>query len=87
MGNLGMTKDSDLYISSHIAQIFPENLETTLKEILKHPYADVPLVDDKGKVVILIDAPSSKDALSTIDSIHALEGIYSFTPVYQHQED
>ncbi len=82
-----MTKDSDLYISSHVAQILPENLETTLKEILKHPYADVPLVDDKGKIVILIDAPTSKDALSTIESINTTEGVYSFSPVYQHQED
>ncbi len=82
-----MTKDSDLYISSHVAQISPENLESTLKEILKHPYADVPLVDDKGKIVILIDAPSSKDAISTIDSISKTEGIYSFSPVYQHQEE
>ena len=82
-----MTQDSDLFISSHIAQIAPEHLEITLQEILKHPYADVPLVDDKGKVVILIDAPTNKDAVSTIDSIRTTEGIFSFSPVYQHQED
>ncbi|WP_419901714.1 chaperone NapD [Kiloniella sp.] len=82
-----MENESDLFISSHVAQISPDNLEATLTAILKHPYADVPVVDDKGKLVILIDAPSSKDALSTIESIRAIDDIYTFSPVYQHQED
>ncbi|MCZ4282115.1 chaperone NapD [Kiloniella laminariae] len=81
-----MNDETDLFISSHIARISPDNFEKVLADILKHPFADVPLVDDKGKVVILIDAPTSRDAVSTIDSIRTTEGVYSFSPVYQHEE-
>ncbi|WP_162937965.1 chaperone NapD [Kiloniella sp. EL199] len=82
-----MKKESELFISSHVAQISPDNLEAALTAILKHPFADVPVVDDKGKVVVLIDAPTSKDALSTIESIRSAEEILALSPVYQHQED
>ena len=81
-----MTDDTQLFISSHIAQTPPEHLEETLRAIMEHPHADVPMVDDKGKLVVLIDAPTSKDAIKTIESIQALANIYSFTPVYQHEE-
>ncbi|WP_417453494.1 chaperone NapD [Kiloniella sp.] len=81
-----MTDDAQLFISSHIAQTPPEYLEETLRAIMEHPHADVPMVDDKGKLVVLIDAPTSKDAIKTIESIQSLANIYSFTPVYQHEE-
>ncbi|KLN61148.1 hypothetical protein WH96_08260 [Kiloniella spongiae] len=81
-----MTDDTQLFISSHIAQTPPEHLEETLRAIMEHPHADVPMVDDKGKLVVLVDAPTSKDAIRTIESIQSLANVYSFTPVYQHEE-
>jgi len=74
------------YVSSLVAQIAPEAIESVCKAIKEIEFADVPLSDPCGKAVVLIDAPGMKQLLTVTEEIQAIEGVYSLLPVYQHEE-
>ncbi len=74
------------YISSLVAKTAPCNLNRIRSVIEQFPFTEVPSASDNGNMVILIDAPSMKDLLTTTDQIREVEGIHSLLPVYQHEE-
>ncbi len=78
--------DDNYYISSLVAQVDPNSLDQVRSSIEKIQFTEVPASSNNGKLVILIDAPSMQDLLTTTDQIREVEGVYSLLPVYQHEE-
>lgn len=78
--------DEEIYISSLIAHVAPSDLKTVKDRIEKVLYAEVPLEDEQGKLIVVIDAPSTKAQMKTLDAIRDISGIQSLIPVYQHDE-
>jgi len=78
--------DDNYYISSLVAQVDPNSLDQVRSSIEKIQFTEVPASSNNGKLVILIDAPSMQDLLTTTDQIREVEGVYSLLTVYQHEE-
>lgn len=74
------------YVSSLVAQMAPEAVETVCNAIKEIEFADVPLSDPRGKAVVLIDAPGMSELMKITEQIQEIEGVFSLLPVYQHQE-
>ena len=75
-----------IFISSLVAHVSSENLTDIMTAIEAMPCAEIPLHDDTGKLVVLLDAADMKELVATTDKIRGLPGIYSVQPVYQHDE-
>ncbi|MEP3248414.1 MAG: chaperone NapD [Sneathiella sp.] len=75
-----------IYISSLVAQVDAGKAEQLKKTIEAIPYAEVPLLEPSGKLVVLLDAPGTQELASTTEQIRELPGIFSLLPVYQHDE-
>ena len=78
--------DEEIFISSLIAHVAPSDVTAVKDRIEQLLYAEVPLADAQGKLIILIDAPSTKAQIKTLDALRDLPGIQSLIPVNQHDE-
>lgn len=78
--------DKSLFIASYVAHVKQQNFLNAKELIEETEYAEIPALDEKGKIVVVIDAPSEGLLLDTAESIRGIEGMLSFLPVYQHTE-
>ena len=77
---------SDIHIASCVAYALPERAADIERAIKATRLAEVPLRDERGRLVILIEAASAARVLEAMDAIRALEGVLALHLAYQHAE-
>ena len=71
-----------LVVHARFAQI-----DAVAGAIRKMPGAEIHAISEQGKLVVTLEGCSSDAIAGTLQSIHALPGVYSASLVYQHHED
>ncbi|MAZ03407.1 MAG: nitrate reductase [Sneathiella sp.] len=74
------------FIASYIAHVRREELANVKGIIEGTEFAEIPAMDEAGKLVVVIDAPTEGRLLDTAEEIRGVKGVLSFLPVYQHAE-
>jgi len=77
---------SELHIASCVAFTRPEAVESVIRTITATRIAEVPRHDPSGRIVVLIERPSSREVLDVIDAVRALDGVLAVHLAYQHAE-
>ena len=78
---------SDIHIASCVAFARPDAVAGIARAIAATGLAEVPRQDgDRGRLVILIEAPTSAQVLDVMDAIRALDGVLAVHLAYQHSE-
>jgi nitrate reductase NapD len=78
---------SEVHIASCVVFARPEALEAVARAVAATGIAEVARADDeRGRLVVLIEAPSAARVLDTMDAIRALDGVLAVHLAYQHAE-
>ena len=76
----------EIHIASCVAYARPELAEGVARAIAASGIAEVARRDDRGRIVVLIEATASARVLDAMDAIRALEGVLAVHLAYQHAE-
>ena len=76
----------DLHIASCVAYVKPGAVAGVMRTIQASRLAEVPRHDGKGRLVVLIEQPTSAQVVDVIDAIRALDGVLAVHLAYQHAE-
>ena len=74
------------HIASMIIQCLPDKLAATAAAIESIPNLEVPERDERGKLVVVIEAEGEASLMASISKIEATAGVISANLVY-HQID
>lgn len=85
-GTAGSDIDRDIHIASVFVHSRPASLVQVQAAIDALESAEVFRSSAEGKIVVVLEAPSAKAVLDTIDEIRALAGVLNVSLVYQHAE-
>ena len=77
---------SEVHIASFVAYARPEAAEAVARSIAATGLAEVARRDERGRMVVLVEAPTAARVLDTMDAIRALEGVLAVHLAYQHAE-
>jgi nitrate reductase NapD len=77
---------SEVHIASCVAYTRPEFSDGIARAIAASGLAEVARRDDRGRLVVLIEAPAASRVLDAMDAIRALEGVLAVHLAYQHAE-
>jgi len=78
---------SDVHIASCVAFARPDAVAGIARAIAATRLAEVPRQDAvRGRLVVLIEAPTSSQVLDVMDAIRALDGVLAVHLAYQHAE-
>ncbi|HYC35582.1 MAG TPA: chaperone NapD [Usitatibacter sp.] len=77
---------AETHIVSCVAYVQPEMAEAISQAITRTGLAEVPRSDGLGKLVVLIEAPTSAAILDVMDAVRALDGVLALHIAYQHSE-
>ena len=69
-------------IASILVQVQPDRLDAVQAAILELPCCEIYGRDDKGKLVVVVDAPDASSLGSTLNTISALPNVYSASLVF-----
>ena len=75
------------HVASLVVQCRPENLSDVVPRLEALADVEVPLQDERGKLVVLLDLPDETELLTRITQIEQLTGVISATLVYHGQVD
>lgn len=78
---------AEIHITSAIAMVRPEHAQAIAAEISRLGLAEVPRAAGGGRIVLLLERPSTAAVLDSLDAIRALPGVLAVHLVYQHAED
>ena len=79
---------SEIHIASWVAFARPEAVEGVVRAIRATALAEVPRQDnERGRLVLLIERPTSGAVLDVIDAVRALDGVLAVHLAYQHSEN
>jgi nitrate reductase NapD len=76
----------ELHIAGVLVQCRPLDLMRVVRAVDALAAAEVFQSSAEGKLVVVIEAPSSRQVLAAIDEIRALPGVINVALVYQHAE-
>lgn len=77
----------EVHISSLIVQSFPEHFDSVCSHIASIDETEIAVSDaSKGKIVMLIEAPSMQATTTIIDQIKFIPGVIGLSMVYHHAE-
>ncbi|MEE8513341.1 MAG: chaperone NapD [Gammaproteobacteria bacterium] len=76
----------ECHISSLIVHCDPASKEAAKAVIEALSGAEVHAIDERGKLIVVIEANSEAETLAHIDRINEIEGVYSTALVYHHSE-
>jgi nitrate reductase NapD len=77
----------ELHIASCVAFTRPEAMDAIARAIQSAGLAEVARRDERGRMVILIEAADSGRVLDVIDAVRALDGVLAVHLAYQHAEN
>lgn len=78
---------AELHITSALAFVRPGTTTRLAAEIRKLELAEVPRIDPRGRLVLLLERDSTGAILDSLDAIRALPGVLAVHLVYQHAEE
>lgn len=78
--------EENMHISSLVAQVKPQLIESLKAQCCAREGVDVPAVDPLGKMVVLLELPSQRLIVEFIDWLQEREGVLSVSMVYHHVE-
>ena len=78
---------AELHITSAVAFVKPGTAAGLARKIRAAGFAEVPRIDPRGRLVLLLERPSTGAILDSIDAIRALPGVLAVHLVYQHAEE
>ena len=76
----------ECHISSLIVHCDPASKEAAKAVIETLSGVEVHAIDERGKLIVVIEANSEAETLAHIDRINEIEGVYSTALVYHHSE-
>lgn len=82
----GENEESIGCIVGAVVQLHPEQADIA-QQLSKHANIEVYAQDEQSRLVITIEAASSKEVMRLSEDIQNMEGVLQITPVYQHSED
>lgn len=77
----------EVHITSALAFVRPGTTTHLAAEIRKQGLAEVPRIDPRGRLVLLLERDSTGAILDSLDAIRALPGVLAVHLVYQHAEE
>jgi periplasmic nitrate reductase NapD len=77
---------AEIHIASCVAYALPDRAAEIERAIRATSVAEVPMRDERGRIVVLIEAASAARVLETMDAIRALDGVLAIHLAYQHAE-
>jgi nitrate reductase NapD len=77
---------SEVHIASCVAYVRPDSAEAVARTVAATGIAEVARRDERGRLVVLIEATSAARVLDAMDAIRALEGVLAIHLAYQHCE-
>ena len=75
------------HIASMVVQCMPQKLDATVKALRSKPNIEVPEKDEKGKMVVLIEAGDETTLMSCISEIESTPGVISANLVFHQIDD
>lgn len=78
---------AEVHITSVVAFVRPGTTSTTAALITERGLAEVARIDPRGRLVLLLERPSTGAVLDSIDAVRALPGVLAVHLAYQHAED
>jgi nitrate reductase NapD len=84
---LGGSAANCCHIASMVVQCRPEKLEATASAIAAIANAEIPERDERGKLVVLIEAEGEAALMSCISKIESTPGVISANLVYHQIDD
>jgi nitrate reductase NapD len=79
-------KSEELHIAGIVVHAYPESVQRVAGMIERFPGAEVHAVSRDGKLVVTLEAPTSREVAARIESIQKLDAVLSASLVYQHNE-
>jgi nitrate reductase NapD len=76
----------EIHIAGAIVHVAPGRLPQARSAIGEMPDVEVRAADDRGKLVVVVEAQSGSAVLDRLDAIRRIEGVLSALLVYQHAE-
>lgn len=83
----GSTSEQQCHIASMVVQCLPENLPAVCKSIENLQSTEIPVKDDNGKLVVLLEMASEADLLDRIHEIESITGVISANLAYHQLDD
>lgn len=78
---------AEIHITSAVAFVRPGTASALAKRIAAEGLAEVARIDPRGRLVLLLERPSTGAVLDCLDAVRALPGVLAVHLVYQHAED
>lgn len=75
-----------VHIASLLVQVLPEKRALTEAAILEFSGAEIAHGDERGRLIVTLEAPSESEILQNLTDIQLLAGVVSASLVY-HQTD
>ncbi len=74
-------------VSSLVVQTKSESVNTVIELIKKCDFCDYHLHDEKGRIVVTIDANEKDEELDKFDKIKMIPNVISVSLMYSYSED
>lgn len=75
------------HIAGVLVHALPDHLDAVRDAIAGMTGAEIHAASDTGKLVVTLEAPTSRGIAAHLTYLHQLEGVMTATLVYQHNED
>ena len=75
------------HIAGVVVHADPARLDTVRAAIEVISGAEIHAASETGKLVVTLEAPSSRAIAAHLSFLHQLDGVFSAALVYQHNED
>jgi nitrate reductase NapD len=76
----------ELHIAGIVVHAYPENVQQVAEVIERWPGTAIHAVSRDGKLVVTLEAPTSREIAARMESIQQLDSVLSASLVYQHNE-
>jgi nitrate reductase NapD len=76
----------ELHIAGIVVHAYPESLKRIAETIEGWPGAEIHATSRDGKLVVTVEASSSREIAARMESLQRLDSVLSASLVYQHSE-
>jgi nitrate reductase NapD len=77
---------AEIHIAGAIVHVAPKRMPQARTAIAQMPGVEIRATDERGKLVVVIEAEGSAAILACLDAIQRIDGVLSALLVYQHAE-